>query len=172
MPTLILSLSIVMALTAYGLIGKWYVMPILRSLPRPRALEPLLLLNSFRFVGLTFLISGVTSQPLDVRFANPAAYGDLLAAILALLAILALRRGWRAAIAIVWIFNLEGTLDLLNAVVQGLRYTEDLGALGATFFIPTVAVPALLVSHVMIFMILLRGEPDLSTNRGGGEGVA
>ena len=89
MPRLILFLSVVMALTAYSLIGKWYVMPILRSLPRPRALEPLLLLHSFRFVGLAFLIPGVTSQPLDARFANPTAYGDLLAALLALLAILA-----------------------------------------------------------------------------------
>ena len=163
---LILLLSIVMALTAYSLIAKWYVMPVLRSLPRARALMPFLLFHSFRFVGLAFLIPGVTSQPLDSRFANPAAYGDLLAAVLALLALLALRRGWRAAIAMVWIFNLEGTLDLLNAVAQGLRYTEDLGALGATFFIPTVVVPALLVSHAMIFMILLRGEPNLSANRG------
>ena len=135
-------------------------MPVLRSLPRASAFVPLLLFHSFRFVGLAFLIPGVTSQPLDARFANPAAYGDLLAAVLALLAILALRRGWRAAIAMVWIFNVEGTLDLLNAVAQGLRYMEDLGALGATFFIPTVAVPALLVSHVMIFMMLMRESPN------------
>ena len=56
-----------------------------------------------------------------------------------------------------WVFNVEGTLDLLNAVMQGLRYTDD-GALGATFFIPAVVVPALLVTHVMIFIILLKGE--------------
>ncbi len=168
---LILPLSIVMALTACSLIAKWYVMPVLRSLPRARAFMPLLLFHSFRFVGLVFLIPGVTSQPLDARFANPAAYGDLLAALLALLAILALRRGWRAAIALVWIFNVEGTLDLLNALAQGLRYTEN-GALGAAFFIPMVVVPALLVSHAMIFMMLVRGEPNPSTNRGGSEGVA
>ena len=75
-----------------------------------------------------------------------------------MLGILALRQGWRAAIALVWVFNVEGTLDLLNAVTQGLRYTED-GALGATYFIPAVVVPALLVTHVMVFIILLRGEP-------------
>ena len=156
---LILPVSILMALTAFGLIAKWYVVPVLITRPRATALEPLLLLHSFRFVGLAFLIPGVTSQPLDPRFANPAAYGDLLAALLALLAILALRRGWRAAIPVVWVFNVEGTLDLLNAVMQGFRHTEDLGNLGATFFIPMVVVPALLVSHVMIFIILLRREP-------------
>lgn len=155
---LILPLCIVMGLTAYGLIAKWYLMPSLLALPRARALEPLLLFHCFRFIGLAFLIPGVTSQPLDPRFANPAAYGDLLAALLAFLGILALRRGWRVAIPLVWLFNVEGTLDLLNAVTQGIRYTED-GMLGATFFIPAVVVPALLVTHAMVFIILLRGEP-------------
>ncbi len=159
MPTdLILPLSIVMGLTAYGLIAKWYVMPLLVPLPRARALIPLLLFHCFRFIGLAFLIPGVTTQPLDPRFANPAAYGDLLAALLALLGVLALRRGWRTAIPLVWVFNVEGTLDLLNAVTQGLRYTED-GTLGATYFIPQVVVPALLVTHAMVFIILLRREP-------------
>ena len=155
---LILPVSILMALVGFGLIAKWYVMPVLVSRPRATALEPILLFHSFRFVGLAFLIPGVTSQPLDPRFANPAAYGDLLAALLALLAILALRRGWRVAIPEVWLFNVEGTLDLLNAVTQGLRYTEG-GTLGATFFIPMVVVPALLVSHAMVFIILLRNKP-------------
>ena len=158
MPTdLSLLLSIVMGLTAYGLIAKWYLMPVLLALPRARALVPLLLFHCFRFIGLAFLIPGVTSQPLDSRFSSPAAYGDLLAALLAFFAILALRRGWSAAIPLVWVFNVEGTLDLLYAVTQGLRYTED-GALGATYFIPAIVVPALLVTHVMVFVILLRGE--------------
>lgn len=155
---LILPLSIIMGLIAYGLIAKWYVMPVLVALPRARALVPLLLFHCFRFIGLAFLIPGVTSESLDPRFANPAAYGDLLAALLAFFAILALRGGWRTAIPLVWVFNIEGTLDLLNAVTQGLRYTED-GTLGATFFIPMVVVPALLVTHVMVFIILLRDEP-------------
>ncbi len=158
---LILPLSMVMAITAYSLIAKWYVMPWLLTQPRVRALAPLLLFHSFRFIGLAFLIPGVTSQPLDPKFANPAAYGDLLAALLALLALLALRRAWRTAIFLVWVFNVEGTLDLLNAVTQGLRYTED-GNLGATYFIPMVVVPALLVSHVLVFILLRRGEPTES----------
>jgi hypothetical protein len=73
---------------------------------------------------------------------------------------------------VVRVFSLEGTLDLLNAVTQRLRYTEG-GTLGATFFIPMVVVPALLVSHVMIFIVLLRGERTSPGNRdAGGEAVA
>ena len=43
----ILLLSIVMGLTIYGLIAKWYVMPVLLALPRARALMPLLLFHCY-----------------------------------------------------------------------------------------------------------------------------
>jgi hypothetical protein len=155
---LMLPVSIALGLVAYGLLGWWYVMPLLLGRPRAEALLPLLWIHCFRFVGLAFLIPGVTARPLDERFAIPAAYGDLLAALLAFLAIVALRRGWRLAISLVWLFNIEGTVDLLNAVTQGLRFVEP-GDLGAAFFIPQVVVPALLVTHVMVFVILLRKEP-------------
>lgn len=154
---LIVPVSILMGIIIFSLIARWHLMPLLRSLPRARAFEPILLFHSFRYIGLAFLIPGVTSQPLDPRFAEQAAYGDVLAALLALLCILALRRGWRGAIPLVWVFNIEGTLDLLNAIRQGLQYTE-VGMLGATFFIPAVIVPALLVTHGVVFILLLKGE--------------
>jgi hypothetical protein len=151
----ILPLSIVFGLVSYSLIAKWYVMPALARRPRNEALAPLLFLHCFRYIGMAFLIPGVTTQTLDPRFANPAAWGDLLAAVLALIAIFALRLRWTVTIPLVWIFNIVGSLDLLNALFQGLRHTED-GHLGATYFIPAVAVPALLVTHYMIFVLLLK----------------
>jgi len=154
MDNLILPLSIMLAVVSYSLIAKWYVMPWLAPLSRKEALTPLLLLHSSRFIGLAFLIPGVTSVPLDPRFANPAAWGDLLAAVLALIALLALRLEWSAAVPLVWIFNIEGTLDLLNALFQGMRYAPN-SDLGATYFIPAVIVPALLVTHFMVFKLLL-----------------
>jgi hypothetical protein len=154
---LIIPLSFVLSLVAYAWIALWYAMPALARLPRPAALVPLLLPHAFRFIGLAFLVPGVTAQPLDPRFANPAAYGDLIASILAFVAIASLRLRWRAAIALVWIFNLFGTLDLLNAVAQGMRFNRAV-EMGTTFFIPAVIVPALLVTHAMIFILLLRRE--------------
>jgi hypothetical protein len=53
-------------------------------------------LHSFRFVGLAFLVKGVVSPELPAAFAVPAAYGDLIAAVLALLALAALRSGFGA----------------------------------------------------------------------------
>lgn len=151
----ILPMSMVMGFISYSLIAKWYVMPWARQKSLSEALTPMLLLHSFRFIGMSFLIVGVTSQALDARFADPAAYGDLLAAVLALVALFALRTDWKAAVPLVWIFNIEGTVDLLNAVIRGIMFNTD-GQMGATYFIPAVIVPALLVTHVMIFQLLMK----------------
>jgi len=164
MADFILPLSITMGLVCYGLIAKWYLMPHLRTKPLEEALIPLLLFHSTRYVGLAFLIPGVTTVPLDPAFANPAAYGDLLAALLALLAIFALRRRVTGALALVWIFSIEGFLDLVNALYRGFRLTLD-GDLGATYFIPAVVVPALLVTHVLVFRLLLSPRSAVETAR-------
>jgi hypothetical protein len=51
----------------------------------------MLILHSFRFVGLAFLVPGVISPDLPSAFAVAAGYGDIVAAVLALLALTALR---------------------------------------------------------------------------------
>lgn len=161
---LIVPLSLTLSLVSYSLIAKWYVVPWLNARSRNEALTPLLLLHSFRHIGLAFLIVGVTAQPLDPRFSSPAAYGDLLTAVLALIALAAVRGGWSAAMPLVWIFNVVGLVDLANALFQGFRYIPN-GHFGATYFIPAVIVPALLVTHVLVFQLLLRreGATELST---------
>ena len=147
--------SIVFGVITWSLVAKWYVLPWMRRQNLTDALTPLLLLNAFRYVGLAFLITGVTAEPLDPRFAVPAAWGDFVAAILSLIALLALRRRWAGATWIIWTFNVFGAVDLVNAVVQGLRFTVD-GHLGATYFIPAVIVPALLVAHFLIALVQIQ----------------
>jgi len=149
----IFGLQVVLSLVVYSLIARWYVVPRLAALPLRDALTPLLLLHAFRYLGMVFLVPTVVGPALPAAFAVPAAYGDLLAALLALLAIAALRHAWPSAIPLVWLFNVEGTLDLVNAFYQGLRNNVQLGA---AYYIPTFAVPALLVTHAMIFAMLIR----------------
>jgi hypothetical protein len=103
----IIPASFTISFFAYILIAVWYLMPALRKLPRNESLIPILFLHSFRYIGLAFLIYGVTSEVLDPRFANPAAYGDLVASILAIISIVALKSGWKLAIPLVWLFNIE-----------------------------------------------------------------
>jgi len=155
--TTILILSMTFGFINYSLIAKWYLIPYLSSIPRQQAFVPLLFVHCFRYIGMAFLITGIVSPDLSPLFAYPAAYGDLFAAILALFAIIALRCNLSISLALVWIFNIVGSLDFLYAIVQGLRLTAP-HQLGATYFIPIIVVPALLLSHYIIFKLLIQGE--------------
>jgi hypothetical protein len=148
--------SIAFSLIAWGIVATRYIWPELRHRQRAEALRPLLILHSFRFIGTAFLIPGVVSLDLPSAFARSAAYGDLIAAALALLSLLLLPSG--AGVAIAWIFNLWGTADLLNAFYQANRSGLQPGQLGATYFIPTLVVPLLLITHALAFRILLRHQ--------------
>ena len=145
--------QVLLSFIGYTLIARWYVAPRLAALSLPAALTPLLLFHAFRHVGMVFLVPTVVGPTLPAAFAVPAAYGDLVAALLALLAIAALRMGWVGAIALVWVFNVVGFLDFVNAFYQGFRNSVQLGA---AYYIPTFAVPAMAVTHVMIFAMLIR----------------
>ncbi len=49
----------------------------------------------------------------------------------------------------------DGLLDLANALFLGNRLLASPGELGATFLIPSVIVPALIVSHILILRRLM-----------------
>jgi hypothetical protein len=146
--------SIAFSLVAWGMVTSRYVWPRIRVLPRYDALRPILTLHIFRFLGLAFLVPGVVSPNLPSSFAQPAAYGDLAAAILALLSLVTLSSG--TGVVLAWIFNLWGFVDLLNAFYRAGSAGLIPGQLGATYFIPTFVVPMLLITHLVTFRILLR----------------
>jgi hypothetical protein len=111
-----------------------------------------------RFLGLSFLVPGVVSPALPAAFAVPAAYGDFVAGILAIAAIVALAKRATWAIAAVWIFNIWGTGDLLFAIYSGPHAQIQPGTLGAAFYLPTAIVPSVLVTHFLVFRLLLRKD--------------
>jgi hypothetical protein len=151
-------LSIAFSFIAWGIVAARYIWPELRLRQRAEALRPLLILHSFRFLGLAFLVPGVVSSDVPPAVAHPAAFGDVIAAILALLSLASLRR--RAGIVIAWIFNLWGSADLLNAFYQANDAGLMAGQLGATYFIPTLVVPLLLITHGLAFRILLQHRSE------------
>jgi hypothetical protein len=150
--------SIAFSLIAWGFVTARYIWPEVRLRQRAEALRPLLILHSFRFIGLAFLVPGVVSPDLPSTFAHSAAYGDIIAAILALLSLLLLPSA--AGVAVAWIFNLWGSADLLNAFYQANHAGLLPGQLGATYFIPTVVVPLLLITHGLVFRILLQRQAE------------
>lgn len=134
-----------------------FVWPWLRSHRHEQALTLLVAPHMFlRFIGLSFLVPGVVSASLPKAWATPAAYGDFVAGILAIIATVALVRTATWAMAAVWLFNIWGAADLLFAFYQGARVQLQPGSLGAGFYLVTAIVPPLLVSHALIFRLLMR----------------
>jgi len=153
---LLFGISVAFGFVAWGVVTALYIWPQLQARSRIEALRPLLALHGFRFIGLSFLVPGVVSAELPAAFARDAAYGDMIAAILALVALAALPS--KVGIALVWIFNVWGTLDLLNAFYVANATGLSAGQLGAAYFIPTVIVPLLLITHGLVFRILLQQD--------------
>src|SRR5215471_7687853 len=153
--------SIAFSVIAWGTVTARYIWPQLRLRQRSDVLRPLLILHTFRFIGLAFLVPGVVSPDLPHAFATSAAFGDIVAAILALLSLVSLRSA--PGVLLAWIFNVWGSLDLVNAFYEANATGLSPGQLGATYFIPTLIVPLLLVTHGLTFWVLLqhRREPAI-----------
>jgi hypothetical protein len=150
--------SVAFSFIAWGIVAARYIWPELRLRQRAEALRPLLILHSFRFIGLAFLVPGVVSPDLPSAFAHPAAYGDFIAAVLALLALISLPSA--AGVVIAWIFNLWGATDLFNAFYRANHAGATAGQFGAAYFIPALIVPLLLITHGLGLRILLRHKNE------------
>jgi hypothetical protein len=150
--------SIAFSFVAWGVVTGSLILPELRRRGRNEALRLLLMLHSFRFVGLAFLVPGVVSPDLPAVFAEGAAYGDIVAAALALLA-LALLPG-RLGIVAAWVMNLWGSADIIHANFEGISLGVQAGQLGAAYFLPTFIVPLFLITHGLMFWLPLRNENE------------
>src|ERR1700692_3006512 len=113
-PIVLFGIQFTLSLVAYGLIGFWYVAPRLSRLPREVALAPLLWIHAFRIVGGTILAPGAVDAAVPMDFRTMVGYGDLATALLALLALIALRARLPRAIALVWLCVGVGMLDTVN----------------------------------------------------------
>lgn len=150
-------INILLSLLSSAFVAVLFVWPWLRATNREQALIWLVAPHMFlRFIGIGFLVPGVVSGALPKAWAIPAGYGDLIAGILAIIATVAMAEtaGW--AILAIWIFNVWGAADLVFAFYKGGRIRLEPGTLGATFYIVTAIVPPLLVSHALIFALLMR----------------
>lgn len=162
---LIWGITVAFGFLGWGVFAAQYLWPAISRRECAEALRPILVLHGFRYIGLAVLIPGVVSPELSASvFARELAYGDLAAATLALIALAALRTRWAGPL--VWIFNIFGTADLLNAFYQGSRISlaNVPGLLGAAYFIPVFGVPLLLVTHILVFRLLMRKEAATASN--------
>jgi hypothetical protein len=157
-PMVLFGIQFTLALIAYALIGFWYAAPRLSALPREVALAPLLWVHVFRIVGGTILAPGAVDPAVPAEFRTMIGFGDLSTAVLALLALVALRARFGGAIGLVWLFLVVGMLDTVNAIVQSVRFSVFTYPLGVNWVVVTMYVPALLVSSLLIVIQLRRRQ--------------
>ncbi|TMC86381.1 MAG: hypothetical protein E6J06_00955 [Chloroflexi bacterium] len=155
-PIVLFGIQFTFALVVYAIVAWWYGIPRLSMLPREVALVPLVWVHVFRIVGGTILAPGAVDAAVPVEFRTMIGYGDMATALLALVALIALRRRSSVAIPLVWLFLAVGLLDTANAIIQSMRFSVFTYGLGVNWVIVTMYVPALLVSTVLIFIQLRR----------------
>ncbi len=154
-PVVLFGMQFTLSLAAYALFAAWYAAPRLSRLPLAEALAPLLWVHALRIVGGTILAPGAVDAAVPQAFRLMVGLGDLATAGLALLALAALRFRLRGAFALAWTCVVVGMLDTLNAIVQSVRDSVFNFPLGVNWVIVTMYVPALLVSSLLIFRVLL-----------------
>ena len=158
-PETIFNLQLVLGYGAWLLCFRVYLLPRLKSMDKVEVHRAIATLHSFRFFGLVFVLPGVVGN-LPASFATFAAYWDLATGVLAMLALITVRMGplfWLFVVA----FNLVGVIDLIldyyHAIQVGLPAFA--GQLGATYVIPIIYVPVLMITHVVAFYFLLHPQP-------------
>jgi hypothetical protein len=115
-------------------------------------------LHRFRLFGLVFIIPGVVGPNLPVDFAEFADYGDFATGVLALLTMRTRSLFWLFVVA----FNLVGAADILIDYYHGIQLDLPAlsGQLAATYWIPIIYVPTLVIRHFAAIYLLVRSWPE------------
>jgi hypothetical protein len=160
-PETLFRIHLVLGYVAWLLCFGAYIWPKLKSMDPVEAQRAIATLHSFRFFGLVFILPGVVGPGLPTGFATFAAYGDFATGVLAILALLAVRIRplfWLFVVA----FNIVGAVDIIMDYYHAnqLNLPALAGELGATYAIPIIYVPLLMITHVVAFYLLVRPLPE------------
>jgi len=163
-PSGIFLIDMVLGYLNWAIIIATYVWPRLKVTDRVEAHRATAAFNSFRFFGLVFLLPGVVGPNLPGGWAAAAAYGDLATGVLAILALLAVRKRFLFW-SFIWAFNIVGLADIIIDTAAAVRIDlpSIAGQLGAGYAIPMLYVPALFWLHIVALRLLLR--PERASNR-------
>jgi len=170
-PETLFRIHLVSGYAAWLLCFSVYLWPKLEALDRFSAQRAIATLHSFRFFGLVFILPGVIGPGLPASFTVFAAYGDFATGVLAMLALATARIRplfWSFVVA----FNLAGVTDILVDYYHATRANLPAmaGQLGATYAIPILYVPLLMITHAVALYWLVR--PQAKSSRIAGEAAA
>ena len=155
---IIINLQAVTGTIAIILAFKWWIQPRMANLSIQDALLPFVFLNTFRYLGLSFMAKEQFYDGFPTEFLTTVGLLDFSTAVLAIIASIALKNKWRFAIPLVWVFNIVGFGDLITAFPQffGLElYNQNLGFIWLMFVTYGLAT---FLSHIYIFNLLIKNS--------------
>jgi hypothetical protein len=155
-PFWVLNIQSTLSLILFILIARWYVAPRLSSRSRDQAVLPLLWVHAFRYAPLTLLAPGQADPRIPADVVGAVAYGDFVAALFALLAIVAVQLRLRIATALVWLFTIVSIADLVYGTARAVGAQMYIYYMGWSWYIVNFYVPMLIVSQVMIVYYLVK----------------
>ena len=136
---------------------RYWIQPRVSKLPIHEALLPFVFLNTFRYLGLSFMTEEQFYNGFPTEFLTTVGLLDFTTSLLAIVSLIALKNKLSFSIPLVWIFNLVGFGDLITAFPQffGLElYNQNLGFIWLMFV--TYGLSTFL-SHIYIFIRLFKG---------------
>lgn len=156
----IINLQAITGSVAIYLGFRYWIQPKISKLSLHEALLPFVFLNTFRYLGLSFMAKEQMYDGFPTEFLTTVGLWDFATAILAIITTVALKTKWKFAIPLVWIFNIVGFADLVTAFPQffGLKlYDHNLGFIWLMFVTYGLTT---FMSHIYIFYRLLRRKSE------------
>ena len=156
-PQAIFALQMILGYVVTFLYFGTYILPNLKAMNPVLAQRAIATLHSFRFFGLVLILPGLVGPDLPGHFATFAAYGDFATGVLAILALLTVRVR-PLFLTLVVAYNAVGVVDILLDYYHAVQVNLPglAGQLGATYVIPVLYVPLLMITHVVALYWLVR----------------
>ena len=161
-PTTLTGVQFTFSMVIFALVARWYISPALSTLPVRSALVPLFLVHALRYLPSTAFAPGQVDPRVPTDAMAAIAYGDLVSAVLALIAALFLYYRMSGAIGVAWIVNIVTTADWLYAGFVAASHQLVTYPMGGNWYIINYYVPVIGIIHVMIYARLLK---DRKTQR-------
>jgi hypothetical protein len=152
------------SLIVFVLAARWYVLPWLGALSRASALTALLWIHAFRYVALQIYSAQTGGFPISAGGAREIVLGDVGGAVIALCAIMLLRRRSRLAVPLVWVLVAETAYDTVMNIRGGIREHLMGAASGVTWMVLVYFVPLVVVSTVLL-VVQLVSRPNPQSDR-------
>jgi hypothetical protein len=165
-PTVASSIATVLAFVVVTAFTGWSVVPWMRQCSAAVAIGACLWVHTLRIVALQIYSARRFGYDIPASMANQIAWGDVVGACLALLALWLLRRRSVAAVPVIWLFVIETTLDFLNAAALAIRHHSARTAHDLSWVILNFYVPVLLISLALATWQLITRRAELLDREG------